>query len=165
MMLNKSGISSYASFSQCVVMSHSSAIEIAEDARQLRSTLARLRRRLRAERSDMGIGLAKYGALGCLYRSGPMTAGELAAHERLQPQSVTRILADLARRKLIARTPDPSDRRRSRIEITALGLATLHEHVREQEAWLTQALSTKLTTTERDVLRLAVHLIERLMQG
>jgi DNA-binding MarR family transcriptional regulator len=136
--------------------------QIAEDARRLRASLARLQRRLRAERGTVKLGVAKYSALGCLYRNGPMTAGQLAAHERLKPQSVTRLIAGLETEGLISRTPDAADRRRSTIAVTPAGRDALAQSVRRQEAWLARVLAESLSPTEREFLRLAVGLLDRL---
>ena len=78
----------------------------AEQARLLRTAVARLQRRLRFERGTMNFGLSAYSAVACVYQNGPMSAGQLATHERLQPQSLTRILAALEDQKLIARAAD-----------------------------------------------------------
>jgi DNA-binding MarR family transcriptional regulator len=142
------------------VIKKQEADEIAEDARALRTSLTRIQRRLRAERIDARAGLSSYSALGCLYRGGPMSAGELAAAERLQPQSLTRILAALEEQELITRAPDQADLRRSRLAITPLGLDVLRRNARHQEAWLGQAIAKNLSATERGLLRLAVQLLD-----
>src|SRR4051794_25527946 len=63
-------------------------------ASDLRTTVMRLARRLRQQRSDTSLSLGQIAALGTLDRHGPMTPGELAAHERVQPPSMTRIVAN-----------------------------------------------------------------------
>jgi len=134
------------------------------DARRLRASLARLQRRLRAARGDTGLGPSRYGALACLFRNGPMSAGALAAAEGLQPQSVTRVLAALEAQQLIRRTPDPADRRRSRIEITPAGIERLRTAVAAQESWLARQMGERLSPVERDLLLLAVGLLDRLSE-
>jgi len=136
----------------------------AADARQLRASLSRLQRRLRAARGETGLGPSRFAALGCLFRNGPMSAGDLAAEERLQPQSLTRVLAALEAQQLISRRPDPADRRRTRIEITPAGVDRLRGAVARQEAWLAEALRTRLTPVERDLLLLAIRLFDRLAE-
>lgn len=136
----------------------------AADARRLRASLSRLQRRLRAERGETGLGPSRYGALACLYRKGPMSAGELAAEERLQPQSLTRVLAALEEQHLISRRTDEADRRRVQIEITPAGVDRLRTAVARQETWLADALSTRLTPIERDLMQLAIRLCDRLAE-
>jgi DNA-binding MarR family transcriptional regulator len=134
----------------------------AADARRLRASFARLQRRLRVERGETGLGTSRYGALACLFRKGPMSATELATEERLQPQSLTRVLAALEQQHLILRQVDETDRRRSRIEITPLGVDRLRSAVARQETWLADTLRAQLTPVERDMLLLAVRLLDRL---
>ena len=53
-----------------------------------------------------------------------MSAGELAACERVQPPSMTKVLASLEERGLVRRDAHPSDRRQAIIAITDAGIAT-----------------------------------------
>ena len=62
---------------------------------QVRRGATRLARRMRLERPADSIPLTKVAVLGHLRRWGAATPGELAAAERLQPQSLTRVIADL----------------------------------------------------------------------
>ena len=92
-----------------------------------------------------------------------MTASELATAERVQPQSLTRVLAALENEALISRSRDDRDRRRQVIELTEHGSAVLTEHVQDSDAWLARALTEQLTPVEREVLRLAADLVDRLL--
>jgi DNA-binding MarR family transcriptional regulator len=87
---------------------------------------------------------------------------ELARAERVEPQSLTRILSDLAERGLIERRPDPADRRALRIDITPAGRALLIEDARLQSAWLARAMQQRLSPTEASLLALAATLLDRL---
>ena len=136
--------------------------ELFEAARALRATLAKLNRRLRAQDDSADIGSTGLSLLGRLAREGPSTAALLATQERLQPQSLTRTLRTLEARGLITRVADDADRRRSTITITPAGIETLRSHVRNREAWLAKAMASSFSATERDVLRIAVTLMERL---
>jgi DNA-binding MarR family transcriptional regulator len=100
--------------------------------------------------------------LGRLARDGPSTATTLALQERLQPQSLTRVLRALEARDLIARRADDADRRRSTITITEDGKAYLVRTLRQREAWLAKAIGSTLSSTERQMLLLAITLVERL---
>ncbi len=134
----------------------------AEQARLLRTAVARLQRRLRSERSTMNFGLSAYSAVACVYQNGPMSAGQLATHERLQPQSLTRILAALEDQKLIARAADQADLRRSIITVTRLGIEVLRRNARLQDAWLAKAIAQTLTPTEQEFLKIAAQLLDRI---
>jgi DNA-binding MarR family transcriptional regulator len=133
----------------------------AELASTLRVSVMRLSRRLRAERLQTDLSLNQLATLGTLDRHGPLTPRELAAHERVQPPSMTRVLAGLEERGLILRTPHASDGRQHLVSLTADARTLLKEDRRKREAWLAQRLA-ELTQEERDVLRAAAPVIERL---
>jgi DNA-binding MarR family transcriptional regulator len=131
----------------------------------LRQGMSRLARRLRAERVGHGLSLSRLSLLNLLARNGPMTASAMAAAERLQPQSLTRMLSRLENDGLIVRSPDDVDRRQVRIDITREGMAVLDEDTDRREAWLANAMAERLTPTECELLRLAAGLMERLADG
>jgi DNA-binding MarR family transcriptional regulator len=132
-------------------------------ANMLRRALAALGRPMRSLRADHGIAPAKLGILGRLERAGrPMTATELAAHERLQPQSLTRIIADLEEHGLIARTPRESDRRQLDIAITPEGSRLIRRDAHRQALWLADAMEKSLSPAERTILALAAELLDRI---
>ena len=93
---------------------------------------------------------------------GPLTPGQLAAAQRVQPQSLTRVLAALTGRGLIAREADPVDGRRALLAITADGRQALRRDVDARDRWLAQAMAARLTRTEQELLRLAGELMDRL---
>jgi len=132
-------------------------------ASQLHRSALRLFRLVRAARPEKGLGLAGFSALARLQRGGVTTATALAAYLRIQPQSVTRLLADLERDGLIERRPNEQDRRQSLIEITPAGTQALSEEVRVQEQVLAQCVAESLTPAEQELLRLAAGLMERVV--
>jgi DNA-binding MarR family transcriptional regulator len=136
--------------------------EILAEARALRSAVARFQRSQRADRSPDEPSSEQMSLLGTLQREGPLTAGELGERERLLPQSLTRMLASLEERGLITRTRDPHDQRRQRIAVTLLGTQSLATEILRREAKLADALAHALSPAERDVLRIARDLFERL---
>jgi DNA-binding MarR family transcriptional regulator len=117
----------------------------------LRSILA-LSRRLRAERPDTSLSLSSLGILGSLNRLGPLIATQLAAEERLQPQSLTRLVAALEQDGLITRKRSDVDRREIAIAITTKGRKMLLNDMAARHAWLETTMATALTTTERQTL-------------
>ena len=131
-------------------------------ANQLHGSAMRLLRLMRDSRSGEGPGMAKLSVLGHLYRNGTTTPTALAAYLRIQPQSLTRLLADLQQRNLITRRPDEADRRQSLLEITAAGSKLLTEAVRDQRTELARAIDAELTPAEQELLRIAAGLIDRL---
>jgi len=140
----------------------SNSEEIIAAARALRRGISELYRRLRAERVSHGLSPSKLSILGRLALSGPLTVTALAVKERVQPQSLTRTLADLEESKLIVRRQDQVDRRQSLTEITRLGEDLLRNDARRQAAWLAVAMSSHLTPAERELLRVAAQLMRQL---
>jgi DNA-binding MarR family transcriptional regulator len=136
--------------------------EVIAAARALRRGTTELYRRLRAERMSHGLSPTKLSILGRLALSGPLTVTALAAKERVQPQSLTRTLADLEASKLIVRNQDHLDRRQSLTEITAQGEDLLRNDARRQATWLAIAMSSILTPAEREILRVAAQLMRQL---
>src|SRR5215212_3840502 len=91
-----------------------------ELATRLRFALARSARRLRQE-AGTGLSPSLTAALATVERCGPLTPSELAAAERVQRPTVTRVLARLEESGLVTRAADPRDRRSTLIAITAAG--------------------------------------------
>lgn len=135
----------------------------AKAATKLRRSVTHLARRLRGLRSDHGISGSKLAILGWLFREGkPMTATDLARLERLQPQSLTRIIAELDEQGLIRRTPAEEDRRQILIEITQTGKELLVVDAYRQNQWLMETMAARLTKAEREMLAIAADLLDRL---
>ena len=128
----------------------------------VRRAVGALGRRLRAQRPADGLSLTKLSLLGHLYRTGSMSAAELAALERVQPQSLTRVLAELVASGFISRRADAKDGRRLLLDITGDGRAMLTRDMQQRDAWLAKAMADELSATERELLRLAAQLMERL---
>ncbi len=133
-------------------------------ASALRLSVVRLNRRLRAQRADSTITLTQLAALSTLGHHGPLTPGELAAHEKVQPPSMTRVLAALEERTLVVRRPHPSDGRQALVELTDAGRDLLAQEVRMREAWLSRRLA-EITPAEHAVLVEASAVIDRLVAG
>jgi DNA-binding MarR family transcriptional regulator len=131
-------------------------------ASALRLSVVRLNRRLRGQRADQTVTLTQLAALSTLKAHGPLTPGELAAYEKVQPPSMTRVLAALEERGLVDRSPHPSDGRQALVELTEAGRDLLDQEVRMREAWLSRRLA-ELTDEERAVLVAASELIDRLV--
>jgi DNA-binding MarR family transcriptional regulator len=131
----------------------------------LRGGTMRLGRRLRLERPEHAVTSAELSVLGLLHRRGPMSAGDLASAEQVQPQSLTRTLATLAERGQIRRSPDPADRRRSLVSITELGTEGIIADVSQRDRWLAMAMAEELSLAEIHLLMMAGELMERLAES
>jgi DNA-binding MarR family transcriptional regulator len=149
-----------------VIVSIAAATDDATDvltaATAVRRGVIHLGRRLRLERPGHDVTLLQLAVLAELNDTGPMTPGQLAAAQRVQPQSLTRVLATLTGRGLLARQAHPGDGRRALLAITADGQQALRRDVDARDRWLAQAMAAQLTPTERELLRLAGELMDRL---
>src|SRR5215831_13573967 len=139
-------------------------------ASALRISVSRLARRLRVERAVHGapalseLSDTQLGALATLEHHGAMTPGELAEHEKVQPPSMTRVIAVLEERNLVLRSPHLTDRRQVILTVTEEGRAVVQRVRRRKDAWLARRLA-ELTAEERATLRAAVPILEKLSQS
>jgi DNA-binding MarR family transcriptional regulator len=140
----------------------SSSVPVAALAAQLRLAVARTARRLRQE-ATVGLSPTLTSALVSVERHGPLTPSELAARERIQRPTATRLIAALEARGLVARTADPADRRSSLIAVTGDGAALLTEVRTRKDAYLARRLR-ELPAEDRAALARAADLLERLLE-
>jgi DNA-binding MarR family transcriptional regulator len=136
-----------------------SSTQVVKGASELRLVLGQLVRRLRAEYS---FPVAQASVLSRLDREGAQTASALAAAEHVRPQSMAQTLAELETADLIERSPDPADRRSSRIELTERGRDRVLEGRGRREDWLASAIAAELSPEEQRTLLSAVPLLRRL---
>jgi DNA-binding MarR family transcriptional regulator len=133
-------------------------------AHEIRTSLFRLVRRLRQERPEGELSYSQLNVLGWLEREGPMTNADLAAAERVTPQTMMRATADLVATELISRADNPTDRRQVLLKITPAGTTLVREDRRRRDSFLAQAMESTLTPTERELLRLAAGLMDKLSE-
>jgi DNA-binding MarR family transcriptional regulator len=139
-------------------------LDTAALAHDLRLAVMRFSRRLRNQRVDTSVTLTHLAALSTLQRHGPMSPGELAGHERVQPPSMTRVVVALEGMGLVTRTPHPTDGRQVIIGLTPAAGELLGAEARAREAWLSERLH-ELAPEEREVLREASVIIDKLASG
>lgn len=135
--------------------------DLTELSRVVREGVGRLNWRMRAERDRGGPSPLVLSVLSRLYRAGTHTPKALAEAEKIQPQSLTRVLAALDRDGLISRGRDPEDGRQVLVDITERGLQTLRAYSEQRERWLAAAMAETLTETEQDLLGMAAKLMMR----
>ena len=131
-------------------------------ASELRVVLGQLIRRLRAEHR---FPISQGSVLGRLDSQGAQSVSDLAAAERVRPQSMAQTVAELESEGLVSRRPDPDDRRRALVELTQQGRTTLEADRRQREGWLAEAIASDLTPEEQRTLHEAVELMRRLADG
>jgi DNA-binding MarR family transcriptional regulator len=139
-------------------------LDTAALAHDLRLAVMRFSRRLRNQRVNTTVTLTHLAALSTLKRHGPMSPGELAAHERVQPPSMTRVVVALEGMGMVTRTPHPTDGRQVIIGLTPAAEALLDAEAQAREAWLSSQLQ-ELTAEERAVLREAAAIMDTLASG
>ena len=138
-------------------------------ATALRISVSRLARRLRVERAAQGLPESElsdtqFATLSALERHPEMTPGDLAEYEKVQPPSMTRVLAVLEDRGLVMRAPHLTDRRQVVLTATEEGRAAVLRARRRRDEWLAKRLK-ELTRQERAALRAAAPILEKLSQS
>jgi len=136
-------------------------VPTAELASALRLSLLRAARRIRSQRVNTTATLSQLSALATVRKCGPLSAGEVATIERVQPPSMTKILAALEGSGWVERAAHPEDRRQSIISITPAGRALLEAETRARDEWLSRRL-VEFSEAELQILRDAVTVLDRL---
>ena len=93
----------------------------------LTHTARTLRRRSLSALEPWGVTPHEARTLRVVGRDEPTRPGVVAEHLRIAPRSVTDVVDALEHRDLVARKPDPDDRRATRISLTASGRTVLDE--------------------------------------
>src|ERR1700722_1913412 len=138
-------------------------------ATAMRISVSRLARRLRVESLGLGgtetvLSDIQLAALAALERHESMTPGELAEHEKVQPPSMTRVIAVLEERGLVRRAPHATDRRQVVLTVTTAGSDLVQRVRRRREAWLAQRMQ-ELVPEELEILRAAAPILEKISQA
>ena len=128
-------------------------------ASELRTVLGQLMRRLRVE-NRLPIGQAS--VIARLDREGPTWISDLAAADRVRPQSMAQTVGELEAQGFVTRRPDPLDGRRTMIELTEEGRTVLQADRALREGWLARAISQDLSTADQRTLQEAVDVLRRL---
>jgi DNA-binding MarR family transcriptional regulator len=137
-------------------------ISTTELAERLRPAITRLGRRMRQEAGG-DLSPSQVAALTTITCHGPLTPSELAARERIQRPTATRVLTRLEEAGMIARTADPADRRSSLISASEAGFATLDALRERKDAYLAQRLDG-LSPEDLATLDAAAGILERMLE-
>ncbi|GIJ44432.1 MarR family transcriptional regulator [Virgisporangium aliadipatigenens] len=133
-------------------------------AASLRDAIMRLNRRVRRSQPVGDLTVSQVSALNSLEMHGALSPRELAEIERVQPPSMTKIVGKLEERGLVQRTPHPTDGRQVILSCSEAGREMVRSHRRAKDAWLAGRLA-ELTAEEREVLRRAAELLERIVRS
>lgn len=131
---------------------------------RLALAVKRLYGRLREAAYESGVDLpiGHVAVLTRLRSEGPSTASVLAAAEHVTHQAITQTLAALKGAGLVRSAPDPTDRRKSVISVTAAGNRLFESAAASRDAWLTRAIDSVVPARERAALEKSIQLLERL---
>ncbi len=127
----------------------------------LGNAISRFSRRQRQARPVGELTQNQISVLTSLELGGPLTPRELADAERVQPPTITKILARLEDRGLLQRTPHPTDGRQVLLSPTPAGHDIVAEQRRAKDEWLTRALSG-LSPAQRQILCQAAEIMARI---
>jgi DNA-binding MarR family transcriptional regulator len=133
-----------------------------ELAGRLRHAIARSARRLRQE-AGTGLSPSLTAALATIDRHGPLTPSELAARERVQRPTITRVVYRLEEAGLVTRAADPADRRSALISVAPAGRALLDAARTRKDVFLSERLEA-LPAADRATLERAAALLEDLLE-
>lgn len=132
-------------------------------ASRLRLAVMRLARQVRQETVGGDVTPSMLSALATVDRRGPLTLGALAAAERIQPPSMTKLVARLEEAGLVVREVDASDRRVARVQVTREGKRLVERMRSRGSAYIASRLAT-LSPEERAVVEAALPVLERLVE-
>lgn len=129
---------------------------------ELSLAVVRFARHLRGRRRDSLVSLTQLSALSALQSDGPLTPGQLASRERVQPPSMTRVIASLTDLGLVRREPHPTDGRQVIVSLSDAGRQVTAGEAEAREAWLRDRVA-ELTEPERRTLEQAVDILNRMI--
>ncbi|MFI9505070.1 MarR family winged helix-turn-helix transcriptional regulator [Nocardia sp. NPDC052566] len=133
-------------------------------ANEVRVVFSRLRRRLRELDADDDITPSQAAVLSRLDKDGPASTSDLAAAERVRPQSMAVTVAALERAEFVQRRPDPTDGRRQLISLTATGHHRVLGDRAARQEWLARTLQDRCTEAQRRTIIEALTLLDDITQ-
>ena len=132
-------------------------------ARDLRSLIGKLKRRLREQATVGDLPPSQVSVLLRLERDGPTTASSLARAEGMRPQSMGPLIAALESAGLVIGAPHPTDGRQTLLSLTDTCRQWVEEGRAARQDWLTRTLRARLSPDEQGTLVEAVDLLKRLV--
>jgi DNA-binding MarR family transcriptional regulator len=121
----------------------------------------RLARRLRQMQDDsLDLTPSQLSAMAVLLNSGDQLMGQLAAQEKVQPPSMTRVVNSLEARGYVVRRPEPRDHRQCLVALTDSGREVLLANRRRRDQWLAVRIA-ELDPADREILRGAVRVLDK----
>ncbi|MHA3703345.1 MarR family winged helix-turn-helix transcriptional regulator [Jatrophihabitans sp. YIM 134969] len=111
-----------------------------------------------------GLTRTQVSVLSSTARLGPLSAGELAHQEGLNPTMLSRVLGKLETRGLVTRSPDPTDKRVTVVAVTPTG-RLLHQRLRRDRTKVFTRAVTAIGADHAADLRAALPAFEALARA
>lgn len=108
---------------------------------QLTVSLRRISRRIDRQVSVGGLTSTEASVLASIARRGPVGAGELAAHEGINPTMLSRVIGKLETAGLVRRQSSIADRRAIQVVATRKGTRMRERLLAERSPLLTERLA------------------------
>ena len=135
-----------------------------ETVAALRAAVLVLARRMRYQvAGDDAPSATEMAVLGRIGRCGPMTPGQLARAEHVQPPSMTKVIESLEARGMLRRDPHPTDGRQYLVSRTEAAEAFVIESKKVRSAWLASHLES-LSDAHRRAIAAAAPALARLAE-
>ncbi|HEV8223063.1 MAG TPA: MarR family winged helix-turn-helix transcriptional regulator [Streptosporangiaceae bacterium] len=128
---------------------------------RLRRVIARLARQLNISATGEGLTPSQASVLALVVARGPVSLGELAALEGLNPTMLSRVVGKLQSMELIRRIPDPADLRSASVESTASG-QRMDQRVKAQRAAVVSRCLELLDEEQQTAIAAALPALEAL---
>jgi DNA-binding MarR family transcriptional regulator len=128
---------------------------------RLRRVIGKLARQLNSSSTEEGLTPTQASVLGLVVFRGPVSLGELAGLEGLNPTMLSRVVGKLQSMELIRRIPDPSDLRSASVEATVAG-AEADQRVKAQRAAVVSQCLALLDAPHETALTTALPALEAL---
>lgn len=138
-------------------------IDVEATAAELRRAVSQVKRRMRGNRSS-DLSAAESSVLSRLDRNGSDNIAGLARWDQVTPQTMGATVAALEARGFVERRPDPDDRRRFVLSLTAAGASQLHDIRDAATNRIAAVLRQHLSAEEIRLIHDAAPLIERVAQ-
>ncbi|MFT9359356.1 MarR family winged helix-turn-helix transcriptional regulator [Acetobacter okinawensis] len=130
-------------------------------ARDIRSLVGKLKRRLREQAQVGDLTPSQASALLRLEKEGPNTVSGLARAEGMRPQSMATVVAALEAGGFVVGEPDPTDGRRTLLSLTAACHKWIGEGRAARQDWLARRLEERFSSKEQqEVARIIVSLMQ-----
>jgi len=128
---------------------------------RLRGVIARLARQLNSSATGQGLTPSQASVLALVVARGPVSLGELAALEGLNPTMLSRVVGKLQSMELIRRIPDPADLRSASVASTDSGQRT-DQRVKAQRAAVVSRCLEMLDKEQQAAIATALPALEAL---